>query len=118
MLIYQTMVPMWERARRFSNIYAFATLDVLFTAGGPEPIDPAMLTSLQVFWFAAFVAMAVWNAAGISAGAAAAKVSSGNCSTFAFGPEEKCELAKATASMGAVILWVLLLGARPDQRSR
>ena len=42
-LIYLAMVPMWTRALRFANAYAYAILDVLFA----------------IFWFAAFCALAV-----------------------------------------------------------
>ncbi|KAI9850926.1 MAG: hypothetical protein M1838_004812 [Thelocarpon superellum] len=91
-LIYQTMVPMWERAQKFVNAYAFAALDVLFA----------------IFWFSAFIAVAVWNSAGISAGADKAHVSSGNCTTFAFGSEEKCKLSQATAGIGGLIFVLFL----------
>jgi len=79
---------MWPRTRRFANAYAFAATDVLCT----------------IFWFAAFIAVATWNAAGISAGAAKKKVDGGNCTTFDFGPEQKCKLSEAMVGMGVVIL--------------
>ena len=31
-IIYQIMVPMWSRAWRLQNTYAYAAVDVLFTA--------------------------------------------------------------------------------------
>lgn len=31
-LIYLVMVPMWSRAQKFANAYAFAALDVLYTS--------------------------------------------------------------------------------------
>lgn len=86
-LIYQTTIPLWPRTRKFANPYAFATLDVLFA----------------ILWFAAFIAVATWNAAGISAGAAKKNVPGGDCSTFEYGPEQKCRLSQATVGMGVVV---------------
>jgi len=44
-LIYQVMVPMWTRAWRFANVYAYAAIDILYA----------------ILWFAASIAVAVWN---------------------------------------------------------
>ncbi|KAK5017907.1 hypothetical protein LTR39_001288 [Cryomyces antarcticus] len=76
------MVPMWTRTVRFANAYVYAAVDILFA----------------IFWFSAFVAVAAWNSAGIRQGAADAKLdaSVGDCSTFAWGPEDKCNLSRAT----------------------
>jgi hypothetical protein len=84
------MVPMWTRAKRFANAYAFLSLDALYT----------------IFWFAAFVAIAMWNAKGIKEGAKDKKIpdGEGNCTTFKWGPEDKCKLSRATVGMGAVVL--------------
>ncbi len=81
------MVPTWPRARKFGNAYAFATLDVLFT----------------ILWFAAFIAVATWNAAGIREGKEKKKADKGDCSTFEYGTEAKCKLSQATVGMGVVI---------------
>ncbi|KAF2747687.1 hypothetical protein M011DRAFT_467300 [Sporormia fimetaria CBS 119925] len=89
-LIYLVMVPMWQRAARFANAYAFITVDALYT----------------LLWFAAFVAVAAWNSQGIKDGAKEKKLKDDddrNCTTFKFGPEDKCELSKANAGIGAVI---------------
>ncbi|TKA81259.1 hypothetical protein B0A49_00213 [Cryomyces minteri] len=89
------MVPMWTRTVRFANAYGYAAVDILFA----------------IFWFSAFVAVAAWNSAGIRQGAADAKLdaSAGNCSTFAWGPEDKCNLSKATVGLGVIIFLSFLL---------
>ncbi|KAI7496846.1 hypothetical protein KC367_g6368 [Hortaea werneckii] len=51
-LIYLIMVPMWSRAWRFANVYAYASLDVL----------------CSILWLAAFSAVATWNKKGIEKG--------------------------------------------------
>lgn len=59
-----------------------------------------------ILWFAAFIAVATWNAAGISEGAAKKNASGGgggDCSTFEYGPEQKCRLSQATVGMGIVV---------------
>ncbi|KAF2086868.1 hypothetical protein K490DRAFT_43166 [Saccharata proteae CBS 121410] len=86
-MLYLVMVPMWTRTVRFANAYAFAFLDVLYT----------------ILWFAAFIAVAVWNSSGMSKGAEEANVSKGNCSTFAYGSELKCHLSEATVGFGVII---------------
>ena len=91
-LIYQTAVPIFQRTRRFANPYAFAVVDVLFT----------------ILWFAAFVAVATWTNGGIRAGEAENEDKKlRGCAAFAFGPESKCTLSKATIGMGVIILYVL-----------
>lgn len=89
-LVYLVMVPMWSRAARFANAYAFLTLDALYT----------------VLWFAAFISIAMWNSQGIKEGEKEKKIKEGdgNCTTFKYGPETKCKLSRATVGMGAVVL--------------
>lgn len=84
------MVPMWSRAKRFASAYAFLAVDVLYT----------------ILWFAAFVAVAMWNSHGIIEGAKKAKVSDDdrNCTTFLYGDEAKCSVSKAAVGMGAMVL--------------
>lgn len=84
------MVPMWSRCRRFANAYAFLSVDALYT----------------ILWFAAFISIAMWNAAGIREGAKDKKVKDGegNCTTFKYGSEQKCNLSRATVGLGAVVL--------------
>ncbi|KAI9888871.1 MAG: hypothetical protein M1814_006221 [Vezdaea aestivalis] len=87
-LIYQTMVPAWTRAQRFSNPIAFLAVDAVFS----------------ILWFSAFVAVATWNSAGIDKGAEKAKDKKGNgCATFGFGSETTCKISKTTAGFGALI---------------
>ena len=68
-------------------------------------MSPKLTCFVIVFWFAAFIAVAVWNAAGIREGAKDKKVpdGDGNCSTFKYGPEDKCVLSRATFGFGVVI---------------
>ncbi|CBY00802.1 hypothetical protein IAQ61_011710 [Plenodomus lingam] len=88
-IIYLTMVPMWTRAARFASAYAFLAVDAL----------------LMILWFAAFIAVAMWNSNGIKKGAQEKKVADDdrNCSTFAYGSESKCKVSKASVGMGVVI---------------
>ncbi|KAK5135915.1 hypothetical protein LTR08_004373 [Meristemomyces frigidus] len=89
-LIYQVMVPMWTRAWRFANSYAYASLDLLFT----------------VLWFAAFIALAVWNRAGLKAGELSLgkrASSGGSCANFAYGTATTCGVAKAGITFGVLI---------------
>ncbi|KAF2199285.1 hypothetical protein GQ43DRAFT_433537 [Delitschia confertaspora ATCC 74209] len=90
-LIYLTMVPMWSRAVRFANAYAFIAVDALYT----------------IFWFSAFIAIALWNSEGIKQGAKDKKLDEhdGNCTTFKYGPETKCKLSRATFGFG-VVIWI------------
>lgn len=67
-----------------------------------------MLTQHEiVLWFAAFIAVAMWNSNGISGGAvdAGASEKDGNCTTFRFGSESKCKLSRATVGFGVVVLY-------------
>ncbi|TKA79172.1 hypothetical protein B0A55_03480 [Friedmanniomyces simplex] len=89
-LIYQVMVPMWTRAWRFANVYAYAALDIFFAT----------------LWLAAFIAVAIWNSAGIREGEKDKKDSpdSGNsCSHFAYGSATKCEVSEASVGCGVII---------------
>ncbi|KAK5121911.1 hypothetical protein LTR85_004483 [Meristemomyces frigidus] len=94
-LIYLVMVPMWTRAWRFANVYAYASLDVLFT----------------ILWFAAFCAVAAWNSAGIRKGEkeeSSNDKKTGSCSAFGYGSASKCEVSKA--SVGFAVIICLLFG--------
>ncbi|KAF1851153.1 uncharacterized protein K460DRAFT_272682 [Cucurbitaria berberidis CBS 394.84] len=88
-IIYLVMVPMWSRAQRFGNAYAFLAVDALYT----------------MLWFAAFVAVAVWNSHGIKEGAKEKKVSDNerNCTTFKYGSESKCKVSKAAVGIGSLL---------------
>ncbi|KAJ4302610.1 hypothetical protein N0V90_001499 [Kalmusia sp. IMI 367209] len=90
------MVPMWSRAARFANAYAFAALDALYT----------------ILWFAAFIAVAMWNAKGVREGAKDKKLDDDapkNCTVFKYGPEAKCSLSRVTVGFGAVIFVFFVL---------
>lgn len=88
-IIYLVMVPMWSRAQRFANAYAFLAVDALYT----------------VFWFAAFVAVAMWNSHGIKEGAKERNIPDNerNCTTFKYGSESKCTVSKAAVGVGAAV---------------
>lgn len=97
-LIYQVMVPMWTRAWRFANIYAYLGLDLLFA----------------LLWFAATIALGVWESQGIKQGrkdhAEDKNIDDeSDCETFAWGSVSKCKVTKAAVGFGVVIflLWCL-----------
>ncbi|KAF2004502.1 hypothetical protein P154DRAFT_519362 [Amniculicola lignicola CBS 123094] len=94
-LVYLVMVPMWSRAERFANAYAFVAADALYT----------------IFWFSAFVAVAVYNTKGVREGEKEKKIAEGdgNCTTFKFGPEAKCKLSRATVGFGIVIFIMFII---------
>ncbi|BDD62164.1 hypothetical protein MPDQ_004910 [Monascus purpureus] len=82
-LIYLMAVPIWPRARRFGNMYAFATVDWLYA----------------VLWFAAWVAVATYVAEGPSdTSNDKDKDKSTGC-----GSESKCHLSTATVILGVVV---------------
>jgi hypothetical protein len=93
------MVPMWTRAWRFANIYAYLGLDLLFA----------------LLWFAATIALGVWQSQGLKQGqqdhkdddASTSKPS--DCELWAWGSVSKCKVTKAAVGFGVVIfmLWVL-----------
>lgn len=92
-LIYLVMVPMWSRAWRFANVYAYAAIDILFT----------------VLWLAAFSAVATWNKKGIEKGDndsdedSDSDSKSGTCASFAYGSASRCKVSKATVGFGVII---------------
>lgn len=81
-------VPIWPRARRFGNMYAFATVDWLYA----------------VLWFAAWVAVATYVAEGPS-DTSNDKDKDKDKSTGC-GSESKCHLSTATVILGVVVLYV------------
>jgi hypothetical protein len=84
------MTPMWTRAIKFANAYAFFVIDTLFC----------------IFWLSAFISVAVYNSHGIRQGALDKKLdqNAGNCSTFAYGSKSKCDLSKTSVVFGAFVL--------------
>lgn len=124
-LIYLAAVPMWPRARRFGNVYAFATVDILYA----------------ILWFSAWVCLASYVAQGKSMGKSSGgdhknsgssspgsssssnkfrRASSGGsssksgsssssgsgCANWAYGSEAKCNISTATTIIGVFILYV------------
>ncbi|KAK5116791.1 hypothetical protein LTR62_007465 [Meristemomyces frigidus] len=89
-LIYQIMVPMWSRAWRFANVYAYTSIDLVFF----------------ILWFAAFVGVAHWNSSGgkgDSAQGHPVTTSTGACGHFAWGSMAKCQVSEATVGFGVII---------------
>ena len=91
------MVPMWTRAWRFANVYAYAAIDILYT----------------ILWFAAAIAVGVWEAGGEKKGSNKRSGknggSSGGCSTFAYGSAQKCETSKASVGFGVIVFLLFVL---------
>jgi len=92
-LIYLTMVPMWSRARRFSNVYAFAALDM---AG-------------IVLWLSAWASMASYVAQGKSEGSADEDDNDNEdrgsgCDNFGYGSARRCQLSTGTTILGVFIM--------------
>lgn len=87
-------MPTFPRARRFGNVYAFATLDVL----------------MVILWFSGWVAVASYVAEGKRKGENDNKDNENEdekksgCDAFAYGPPSKCRISTATAIFGVVIL--------------
>lgn len=89
---------MWPRARRFGNVYAFATVDCLYT----------------VLWFSAWICLASYVAQGKSEGKDTDnkdnkdKDSEGKsgCDNWKYGSASKCNVSTATTIIGVVILFV------------
>jgi hypothetical protein len=98
------MVPLWSRAWRFNSVWAYASIDILFA----------------LFWFAASVAVGVWNAHGVAMGKSIVDhpdkdqkantrradehlKKDGTCASFAFGSASKCSVSKATVGLGIII---------------
>ena len=85
-LIYQTIIPTFQRSQKLANAYAHATIDVL----------------LVILWFAAFIGELVWAKDGTE-DAKGFKAGDGICQVFAYGPTVKCHLGQVTMIFGIVI---------------
>lgn len=102
---------MWPRARRFGNVYAFASVDCLYT----------------ILWFSAWVCVASYVAQGKSIGksgddnknkdqnsnknqnshqtrAEGGSDSKSGCDAWAYGSATRCKISTATVILGVVIL--------------
>ncbi|KAI9807383.1 MAG: hypothetical protein M1833_000127 [Piccolia ochrophora] len=96
-LIYQVMVPMWPRAKKFANPYAFAGIDLLF----------------MILWFAAFISVATWNSAGIKAGEKDKKKhkDAKGCDAFDFGSPRRCNVSRGSVVIGVFIFLLFVLAS-------
>lgn len=82
-LIYLVMVPLWSRARRFANVYAFASLDGLSV----------------VLWLSAWAAVASYVSAGKGKGD---KKDASGCDNFKYGSPGRCKLSEAIIVFGVL----------------
>ncbi|EXJ79654.1 hypothetical protein A1O3_07934 [Capronia epimyces CBS 606.96] len=80
-LVYLVMVPMWSRARRFANVYAFASLDGLSV----------------VLWLSAWAAVASYVSTGKGKGD---KNDASGCDNFKYGTPGRCKLSEAIIVFG------------------
>ena len=86
-LIYQTAPPLFQRIRRFSNVYVHAVVDIIYT----------------IFWLAALACLVAW----VKQGSHEAKDWKSNdnlCDRFAWGPVSKCKLGQDAWIMALIIL--------------
>lgn len=98
---------MWPRARRFGNVYAFASVDALYT----------------ILWASAWICLASYVAQGKSLGADTKSDSKSDsdskttkrasdsdtktgCDNWHYGSAAKCKLSEATTIIGVFILYV------------
>ena len=75
------MVPMWSRARRFANVYAFACLDTLSV----------------VLWLSAWAAVASYVSSGKNKGKNTDK---SGCDNFKYGSPGRCKLSETIIVFG------------------
>ncbi|BCR85785.1 uncharacterized protein ACHE_21243S [Aspergillus chevalieri] len=112
-LIYLVAVPIWPRARRFGNVYAFASVDMLYA----------------VLWFAAWVCVASYVAQGKAEGkdsdsdkdkdsnksnkraSDSDSSSKGGCDNWKYGSAAKCKISTATVIFGVVIFLLFVVTA-------
>lgn len=79
------MVPMWSRAQRFSNVYAFAALDTLSA----------------VLWLSAWAAMASYVAEGKGRGE---NEKATGCDNFKFGSPGRCKVSQGIVFLGVILM--------------
>ncbi|OJJ96866.1 hypothetical protein ASPACDRAFT_81071 [Aspergillus aculeatus ATCC 16872] len=108
-LIYLVAVPMWPRARRFGNVYAFATVDCLYA----------------ILWFSAWVCVASYVAQGKSEGKSDSSTDSDSkssskrasdstksgCDNWAYGNASKCKISTATVILGVIVFLLFVVTA-------
>ncbi|KAH8702450.1 hypothetical protein BGW36DRAFT_356569 [Talaromyces proteolyticus] len=94
-LIYLVAVPTFPRARRFGNVYAFATIDGL----------------MVLLWFSGWVAVADYVAEGKSKGESEqdnSKDKKSGCDAFAYGSSSKCSVSTATVIFGVMVFLLFI----------
>lgn len=79
------MVPMWSRTRRFSNVYAFATVDVLSV----------------ILWLSAWAAMASYVSQGKGKGE---NEEAAGCDNFKFGSPARCKISEGIIILGVFVM--------------
>ena len=84
-IVYLVMVPMWSRARRFSNVYAFAILD----------------GASILLWLTAWASTASYVASGKGRGDDTKKT---GCENFKFGSPGRCKLSTGITVLGVFIM--------------
>ncbi|KAJ5836485.1 Tetratricopeptide TPR2 [Penicillium robsamsonii] len=113
-LIYLVAVPMWPRARRFGNVYAFACVDILYS----------------ILWLSAWICLASYVAQGKSKGASSdddkkstdtksttrraeekKEEEKTGCDNWAYGSATKCKLSTATTIIGVIIFVLFVITA-------
>jgi len=57
-LIYLAVVPLWQRSQRFTNVYAFLAIDIIFA----------------IFWLSAWASLVSWTRDGMHSGADKKKI--------------------------------------------
>lgn len=77
------MVPMWSRARKFANVYAFASLDALSV----------------LLWLTAWAAVASYLDSGKGKGD---KKDAEGCDNFKYGSPGRCKLSGALVAFGVI----------------
>ncbi|KAI2694732.1 hypothetical protein CBS147332_9561 [Penicillium roqueforti] len=105
-LVYLVAVPMWPRARRFGNVYAFACVDILYS----------------ILWLSAWICLASYVAQGKSKGSTTDDdektttkraddtttttttiTTKTGCDNWGYGSAAKCKLSEATTIIGVFI---------------
>ena len=79
------MVPMWSRARKFSNVYAFATLD----------------GASVLFWLSAWASTASYVVSGKGKGD---KKDAQGCDNFKYGSPGRCKLSTGVTIVGLIMM--------------
>lgn len=85
------MVPMWSRARRFANVYAFASVDSLAV----------------ILWLSAWAAVASY----VSSGKGKGTGKGSGCDNFKYGSAGRCELGEAIIFFGVVEMLLFIATA-------